>query len=786
MISLKQVCKVIVVTSVLFFFNCSKHKNKIKNTNRVSTIINKDWNFQIGDTINKSNWSSVNIPHTPKLEPLVVNNQWQGVCWYRKALPSNFLSKEKNYFVKFEGVMQEATVWINDIKVAQHKGGYLPFAINLTKHIDYSKLDNIITVKVVNTDNPAIPPGKPLKDLDFNLYGGIYRNVHLISTNKVYITDAVAANKLNSGGVLIHFDEISKQKAKGFAKIHIQNDTDEEKQLKTVIKWSNKNSLDSIIGEVFKVKPKADIANTIIFAIQNPLLWSPETPDLYNFDVEIIDVETNRIVDEKRLKTGIRSVVLNNEGFFLNGKKRFINGTNRHQEYPYVGYAISDNANYRDAYKIKEAGFDFVRLSHYPHSTSFLEACDELGLMVMNCIPGWQFFEEGEFEENTYKDIKDLLRRDRNHPSVIFWENSLNESWMKGDFIPNANAIAKAELPYKDTYTAGWTDHDAYDLFIPARQHSKPPDYWNNYENHERKILIAEYGDWEYYAQNAGFNQTEFKNLKEEERTSRQLRSAGEKGLLQQALNYQEAFNSNLKGKNTIGHANWLMFDYNRGYANDLEASGISDIFRIPKFAYYFYKSQKEPNIDAFSKPMVYVSNYWNKDSSRKITVFSNCDEVALYLNNELIEKKSSNTNNYSTHLKYPPFNFQVNTFKPGTLRAIGLINGQEIAEHTVSTSKKAYKIKLEIDTSGKEVKTDEDDIVFIYASILDENNALVTDANHKVDFTIENGLAEIIGPTEVNAEAGIATILLRTNYTKELINITAKAKNIQSAIIKI
>lgn len=784
MISVKQAYKIAVPILILFIFNCSTQDEKY--TNRVSTIINKDWHFQIGDTINNVNWSVVNIPHTPIIEPLVVNDQWQGTCWYRKALPSAFLSKNKNHFVKFEGVMQESTVWVNNTKVAHHKGGYLPFTINITKHIDYSKLDNIITVKVVNTDNPTIPPGKPLKDLDFNLYGGIYRNVHLISTNKVYITDAVAVNKVNSGGVLLHFDEISEQKAEGFAKIHIQNDTDEEQQLKSIIRWSTKNSSDSIIGEIFKVKPKSDVISLDTVDVQRPLLWSPESPELYSFDIEIIDAKNNRIIDKKSLKTGIRNVVLNEEGFFLNGKKRFINGTNRHQEYPYVGYAISDNANYRDAYKIKEAGFDFVRLSHYPHSTSFLQACDELGLMVMNCIPGWQFFEEGEFEENAYKDIKDLLRRDRNHPSVIFWENSLNESWMKGDFIPNANAIAKAELPYKDTYTAGWSDHDAYDLFIPARQHSKPPDYWKNYENHERKILIAEYGDWEYYAQNAGFSQTEFKNLKEEERTSRQLRTAGEKRLLQQALNYQEAFNSNLQGKNTIGHANWLMFDYNRGYADDLEASGISDIFRIPKFAYYFYKSQKEPNIDAFSKPMVYVSNYWNKDSSRKITVFSNCDEVALYLNNELIEKKSSNTNNYSTHLKYPPFNFQVNTFKPGTLRAIGLINGQEIAEHTVSTSKKAYKIKLEIDTSGKEVKTDEDDIVFIYASILDENNALVTDANHKVDFTIENGLAEIIGPTEVNAEAGIATILLRTNYTKELINITAKAKNIQSAIIKI
>ena len=231
-ISVKQAYKIAVLILILFIFNCSPQDEQY--TNRVSTIINKDWHFQIGDTINNVNWSQVNVPNAPIIEPLIVNDQWQGICWYRKALPSDFLSKNKNHFVKFEGVMQEATVWVNNIKVVHHKGGYLPFTINITKHIDYSKLDNTIIVKVVNTDNPTIPPGKALKDLDFNLYGGIYRNVRLISTNKVYITDAIAANKVNSGGILIHFDEISEQKAEGFVKIHIQNDTDEEKQLKTV------------------------------------------------------------------------------------------------------------------------------------------------------------------------------------------------------------------------------------------------------------------------------------------------------------------------------------------------------------------------------------------------------------------------------------------------------------------------------------------------------------------------------------------------------------------------
>ncbi|GAB2771052.1 glycoside hydrolase family 2 TIM barrel-domain containing protein [Salinimicrobium soli] len=786
-----QLKSLILACLALTFFGCESlpHADEVrdqqqKTSYRTTENLNDDWQFRrLSDSLN-SGWESVFLPHTIRIEPLVVNDQWQGEAVYKKEFRVNEISDRK-WFFHFEGVMQEADVEINDSPVESHKGGYLPFTVDATPFLKKNSL-NTITVRVRNLDNSTIPPGKPLEGLDFNFYGGIYRNVQLIKTGTVFITDPVHAAEVNSGGLLVHFDSISEANAEGFVKTHFQNDSEEEKEIVVETIFTSKD------GRTYKftapsenVSAGSSLAVTQPVSIPQPDLWSPDSPALYDLKVRLF--ENGEEIDRKEIRTGIRDIFLSEDGFYLNGKRLFLNGTNRHQEYPFIGYALSDEANYRDAYKIKEAGFNFVRLSHYPQTTAFYEACDELGLLLMDCIPGWQYFGNEEFQERSLQDIRDMARRDRNHPSVVFWENSLNESGMTPEFIVKANEVLKKELPYEDTYSAGWIDHPAYDLFTPARQHAKPPYYWNLYNTTNRPILIAEYGDWEYYAQNAGFNQTAFSDLQEEERTSRQLRSAGEKRLLQQAFNFQEAFNSNLKGAQTIGMANWLMFDYNRGYSDDLEASGIADIFRIPKFSYYFYKSQKEPYSGAFSEPMVFIASYWTKGSSKKITVFSNTEEVALYLNGKLLAKKKPKADQFSDELPHPPFNFEVDEFEPGELKAEGFIDGKRVAEHVVRTPEKTAYIKLEADLSGKDLATTSPDVIFIYAKITDANGTLVPSANHPVTFRLEeNENAELIGENPVNAEAGIASILLRVNKPTSDIVIYANSRDLSEATITI
>ncbi|WP_235861242.1 glycoside hydrolase family 2 protein [Pontibacter flavimaris] len=726
-------------------------------------------------------WEQVSLPHTARLEPIrKTAQQWQGTAFYRKSFKLPAADQGKHIALKFEAAMQVADVYLNGQHFFRHLGGYLPFYVDISDKAKYGQ-ENTVLVKLNNEDNPRVAPGKPLADLDFNYYSGIYRNVYLITKDKLHISDAVAANRVAGGGVLLHYEQVSINGATLNVQTELKNDHPEQReaQVRVILADSSGNKVGEALSESILVQPGRFGTLKQRITITNPKLWSPVAPYLYSVTVELL--HEGRLIDQQSIKTGVKTFRFAKDGFYLNGVKLYLRGTNRHQEYPYVGYALSDNANYRDAYKIKEAGFNFVRLSHYPQSPAFMEACDELGLLTMDALPGWQFFGDSVFQKNALQDVRDMVRRDRNYTSVILWEASLNESGMTKEFMQKAHQAVHEELPFDNIYTCGWLN-DVYDVFIPARQHAKAPDYWNKYSQ-DKPLLIAEYGDWEYYAQNAGFNQKEFANLKEEERTSRQLRGAGQKRLLQQALNYQEAHNSNLQGP-AVGDANWLMFDYKRGYADDIEASGIMDIVRLPKFAYYFYQSQAGPDLSgksAFHKPMVFIANYWNDPESKTVKVYSNTEEVELQLNGKTIARQKPDQDRNSTHLPHPPFTFEVPTYEPGNLTAIGYINNQKVATHGQRTAGKPAKLILRADYSGKKLQAGVNDAVLVYASVADEHGTVVPDAVNAVRFAVE-GDAEIIGAEVVEAEAGIAAILVKAGKQAGTIKVKAQADDLEAA----
>lgn len=762
----------VLIITLLLFPGCAG-----KDRETIPVSFNDDWYFIRQDSANidqilpgnipNHKWEDVTLPHTAFIEPLVVTGeQWTGICWYKKIYRVPRKQRHKHTGLLFDGAMNDAIVYLNGAEVARHTGGYLPFYVDLSEDLQYGK-ENEILIRLDNRNNPSIPPGKPLDQLDFLWYGGLYRNVSLFVTDKLHITSPPESQAVPGGGIITGVRDVSREAATLTVSVDIRNDD------RIPRSFSMKNTLLDAAGietaftrsELIEMEPGESIRLMTRMIVMHPALWSPDRPFLYTLTTELIS--GNDVVDHRETRTGLRAVRISSDrGLTVNGESIDITGTNRHQEYPYIGYALSDNASYRDAFMIREAGFNLVRCSHYPPSPAFLDACDELGLLVIDAIPGWQFMGDSLFREASLRNTRMMCRRDRNHPSVVMWEASLNETVMPVSFLTSLHEAVKEELPYGNNYTCSWMD-TICDVFIPARQLATAPDYWKKY-NKKKPLFISEYGDWEYYAQDAGASQTGFSDLDPSQRSSRQLRSAGDRGMLQQALNFQEAHNDNLYGP-CFGDANWLMYDYNRGCAPDIESSGVMDIFRLPKFSYWFFRSQAEEG------PVCFIASHNLPSSGKTVRVFSNADTVMLYQNDSLVAVQGPDHNSRTVNLKRPPFTFTLPMYLPGTLKAVGIRNGAEIISHSVTTPGAPASLRLEADLSNKPLRPDGADAVFVHATLVDSTGIPVFNADSLVEFSLR-GNAELIGKNPVRAEAGVASILLRagTNPGKIMIRATS------------
>jgi beta-galactosidase len=286
-----------------------------------------------------------------------------------------------------------------------------------------------------------------------------------------------------------------------------------------------------------------------------------------------------------------------------------------------------------------------------------------------------------------------------------------------------------------------------------------------HYQTPIQPYNVSEYGDWEYYAQNAGLNQQSWADLKDDERTSRQLLGAGEKRLLQQAMNLQEAHNDNLHTP-AFADGYWVMFDYNRGYANDLEASGIMSIYRQPKFSYYLFQSQRDPALTSTqynAGPMVYIASDWQADSSPNVRVFSNADAVELWLNGKLIARQTPDNGANTDKLPHPPFTFHLPRFEAGKLSAKAFIGNKLVATHSVSTPEAIHALEISLDTAGVPVNPTGSDVLFVNVRLVDTNGTTVPMNGKVVSFEADSAI-EVLNPEAIVTEKGVATALVRVH----------------------
>jgi beta-galactosidase len=730
--------------------------------------LDRGWRFVRADPegahhpdFDDGDWSAATLPHTARVEALVTGEpgsdtyQWQGICWYRRSIDVPADASGRRVFLHFDGAMNVADVWWNGTHLGRHMGGWLPFGFDVSELARPGQA-NTLAVRLDNRDNPVTGP-KPLGELDFNSYHGLYRSVRLVVKDPLHITDPVLADRPGSGGLFVTFPSASRESAVVRVQVHVRNDDRTERGFvaRTTLVGPDGTVVATADLDRARLAPGEEVTMVQEMTVERPALWDLHSPNLHAVAVQLVN-DDDSVADAADVRVGIRRIDISSEGFRLNGERLFLRGANRHQEYPYIGYALSDAAQRRDAQKIKDAGFDYVRLSHYPHAPAFLDACDELGLVVMDCIPGWQYFdrESEEFAALQVDNCRQMIRRDRNHPCVILWEVSLNESWMTDSFVAASQGAAHEEYPGDQCFTCGWTD--GYDVFIQARQHGGCTEVGG------LPCVVSEYGDWEYYAQNAGLQQGTWADLAPDEANSRQLRWHGEAAQLQQATNFQEAHNDNLK---TVAFADglWVMFDYNRGYAPDIESSGCLDLFRLPKLSRSFFRSQRPPDEElpqAESGPMVFIASTWTPESSTDVRVFSNCEEVALYLDGGLLGRRKPDADRLSTHLAFPPFTFPVGSFRSGTLEALGHIGGLEAARHAVSTPGTVRRLDLWLDEGGVPFAADGKDMVFLHAELRDASGTTVPDAWENVSFGVTGDL-DVLGPNPFSSDAGIASALI-------------------------
>ena len=700
-------------------------------------------------------WERVTLPHTARLEARVFTEQWQGDALYRRQLFVPRAWEDKAIWLRFEGAMMVAEIYLNGVRVFKHQGGYLPFTLDLSGLLQVGEYNQLL-VHLDNRDNPITGP-KPLELLDFNYYGGLYREVRLFVRERLHITDEMLADRVAGGGIFVTYPHITPTRAQVSVKTHIANTGPAPRHFKVKhIVMDGAQRVASSVSETLTLGAMDDVEHSAILTVAAPKLWSPRTPALYTLTTHL--EEGDRLLDARTTPIGIRRIEIGADGLAINGQKMFLRGVNRHQEYPYVGYALSPNADYRDAKLIKEAGFDYVRLSHYPHSRHFMRAADEIGLVLLNAILGWQYYNPTPaFAEHVKQTCRDLIRRDRNHPSVLAWECSLNESQMPTALVDALHDIVHQECPGGQAYSAGWTRR-GYDIFLEARQHRlrHPGRPLPN-----KPYIVSEYGDWEYYAQNAGLNQEQWQDLSAAARSSRQLLAHGETRLMQQATNVQEAHNDNLSTP-ALADGYWVMFDYNRGYAADLEASGLMSLERIAKPAYYFFRSQRaaeELSAHYASGPFVHIASEWRADSPRPVRVYANADMVELFLNGTSLGRQAPDRDRISSNLRQPPFTFAIPHFEAGTLAAVAYAGGTEVARHTVTTPGAAVRVMVELATQG--IKPVANDVLFVHASIIDAKGTTVPVTGRTVEFTVSDDL-EFVGPDSVSSENGTAAVLVR------------------------
>jgi len=711
----------------------SANSDPASSTGRLVLPINQNWRYsdRLVEGFEKqefddSGFAAVCLPHTNKKLPWhsFDEKSYEFVSAYRRRFKLPAAAKGKHVFVDFEGAMTASTVWINGHKLGEYRGGYTPFSFDLTPQVDWDG-ENVLAVAVDSTERKDIPPFGDV--IDYLTFGGIYREVALRIVPPTFIENIFAKpkNVLTNPGVEV--ESFIGCFASGKERLTLEAELRDG---------------DQVVAKAEKQIPAPDFTakaashSLEMTGLPGIKLWDLKQPHLYTVVMRVRGAQG--IVDEDSRRIGFREASFTEEGFKLNGKVVKLRGLDRHQTFPFVGQAMPKRVQRRDAIILKrELKCNIVRTSHYPQSRHFLDCCDQIGLLVFEEIPGWQHIGDEAWKLLAIDNVQRMIQRDWNHPSIILWGVRINESKDDHSFYTRTNALAHSLDSTRQTGGVRYFQESEFledvftinDFGFPL----KPP-------NHKRYLNTEFVGHT--------FDTKSFDNNGR---------------LMEHTIRHARVQNQIAGNAQYAGGLGWCAFDYNThdefGSGDRICYHGVSDIFREPKPAAGFYKSQCDPDDEIVLEPAFHWSASDEYDWDKHAVVSSNCDHLKFFVAGKLIAEADPNRKDFG-NLPHPLYVVDVsNVDEMGDLRIEGYIAGSKVIEKVYSG--KAIDQKFELRADDDALEADGRDTTRIVIRVTDEFGNVRPYATGAIAFEME-GPAEFIGDNPFALVGGIGAVWIR------------------------
>lgn len=713
---------------------------------RSVSSFNFDWQFHQGFSTALASTSSdgeaVVLPHTAVELPFNYFDEtsyWRAFT-YQKIIHADAGWSGREVSIVFDGAMADAVVYLNGQEIVAHKDGYTPFEARLTGLLQPG--ENLLAVKIDGSENPAIPPFGG--QIDYLTYAGIYRDTWLRVTAPVYIANA----KIETPDALAPTKTVAIR-----ADLANPQDLAFGGTLTAILRDRNGKAVGTAAAPVTGASVSLQLDGLTGIA-----LWQLHDPRLYTVELSL---ETPHGADQTSTTFGFRTAQFTAKGFLLNGKSLKLRGLNRHQAFPYTGYAMGRSAQEADAELLKhELKVNIVRTSHYPQSKWFLDHCDRLGLLVFEEIPGWQHIGDTAWQAEAIENVRRMITRDWNHPSIVIWGVRINESQDNHDFYAATNRLAHeldttrqtggvryitdSEL-LEDVYTMNDFIHAMHE--IPGWQREPAilrPQAEATGLIHDVPYIITEYMGHMF-------------PTKMFDQEQRQL----------EHVNRHLQILDHMYGDPLIsGAIGWCMFDYNThkdfGSGDRICYHGVMDMFREPKYAAYAYSSQCDPEEAVVLKPVtVWARGERNIGGVLPLFVLTNCDEVELALSSGLVKRCKPDRIRFP-NLPHPPVVFDFADFGGPelglwgdgweTARITGLLDGKVVSH--VDLVADPLPTTLEVAPDRTILSSTDRDTVRVIVRALDQAGQKLMFLRQAATIDI-SGPAKLIGPSTLPLSGG-------------------------------